>query len=421
MGRRVTGLRWLDVGCGTGELTRADRCSLPRRRRRRHRPVGRLSGARAPALHDEARFEVADAPRAAASRRSASTGGERPGAELRPRRRGGGRDGARPGPGRQVGAYVWDYAAGMQLIRRFWDAAIALDPAAHEPRRGSTLPALPSRRRCERPSPTSTPSTRARSRCHALRRLRRLLEPVPRWSGPGAELRGWSRRRSARGAARASAVDAACGDRRLDRAQRARLGRSREALEDFGGQQVLVRLPPAHQSRAAVADRDHGRPRRPGCSCWPSPGGTRPRSASRSGRRSRAAAGARPSSARRPTRSTARRWLRSRSACVVHAIGQQRACSARRTSSAGCCRPCRRRPPRTSGRPAIALTEPTRYSATAGRPDDRPPRLDAQSRQREPAPLRPRVTASATARAACSGGAASRPRSCSACRTRRPG
>jgi hypothetical protein len=26
--------------------------------------------------------------------------------------------------------YVWDYADGMQLLRRFWDAAVALDPAA---------------------------------------------------------------------------------------------------------------------------------------------------------------------------------------------------------------------------------------------------------------------------------------------------
>jgi SAM-dependent methyltransferase len=31
-----------------------------------------------------------------------------------------------------VAAYVWDYASGMQLIRHFWDAAGALDPAALE-------------------------------------------------------------------------------------------------------------------------------------------------------------------------------------------------------------------------------------------------------------------------------------------------
>jgi hypothetical protein len=31
--------------------------------------------------------------------------------------------------GGHVAAYVWDYAEGMQMMRRFWDAAIALDPA----------------------------------------------------------------------------------------------------------------------------------------------------------------------------------------------------------------------------------------------------------------------------------------------------
>jgi SAM-dependent methyltransferase len=29
-----------------------------------------------------------------------------------------------------VGVYVWDYAADMQMLRLFWDAATALDPAA---------------------------------------------------------------------------------------------------------------------------------------------------------------------------------------------------------------------------------------------------------------------------------------------------
>ncbi|ACG72655.1 Methyltransferase type 11 [Anaeromyxobacter sp. K] len=33
-------------------------------------------------------------------------------------------------PGAPVALYVWDYAGGMEYIRRFWDAARALDPAA---------------------------------------------------------------------------------------------------------------------------------------------------------------------------------------------------------------------------------------------------------------------------------------------------
>ena len=34
--------------------------------------------------------------------------------------------------GGRVAAYVWDYAGRMELIRRFWDAAAAIDPAAAE-------------------------------------------------------------------------------------------------------------------------------------------------------------------------------------------------------------------------------------------------------------------------------------------------
>ena len=33
-------------------------------------------------------------------------------------------------PGGVTAAYVWDYAAGMELLRVFWDAAAELDPAA---------------------------------------------------------------------------------------------------------------------------------------------------------------------------------------------------------------------------------------------------------------------------------------------------
>ena len=33
-------------------------------------------------------------------------------------------------PGGRVGAYVWDYADGMRMMRVFWDAAVELDPSA---------------------------------------------------------------------------------------------------------------------------------------------------------------------------------------------------------------------------------------------------------------------------------------------------
>jgi SAM-dependent methyltransferase len=39
-----------------------------------------------------------------------------------------------------IAAYVWDYAEGMQLIRAFWDAALALDPAAAGLDEGARFP-----------------------------------------------------------------------------------------------------------------------------------------------------------------------------------------------------------------------------------------------------------------------------------------
>ena len=43
-------------------------------------------------------------------------------------------------PGGQVAVYVWDYAEGMQMLRIFWDAAVALDPAAADLDEGRRFP-----------------------------------------------------------------------------------------------------------------------------------------------------------------------------------------------------------------------------------------------------------------------------------------
>lgn len=43
-------------------------------------------------------------------------------------------------PGGIVAAYVWDYAGEMQLMRYFWDAAIALNPAAEAQDEGKRFP-----------------------------------------------------------------------------------------------------------------------------------------------------------------------------------------------------------------------------------------------------------------------------------------
>lgn len=43
-------------------------------------------------------------------------------------------------PGGTVAAYVWDYAGEMQFMRRFWDAAVALDPDARPLDEGERFP-----------------------------------------------------------------------------------------------------------------------------------------------------------------------------------------------------------------------------------------------------------------------------------------
>jgi SAM-dependent methyltransferase len=43
-------------------------------------------------------------------------------------------------PGGCVGVYVWDYGEGMEMLRRFWDAAVALDPAAEALDEGRRFP-----------------------------------------------------------------------------------------------------------------------------------------------------------------------------------------------------------------------------------------------------------------------------------------
>jgi hypothetical protein len=39
-----------------------------------------------------------------------------------------------------VAAAVWDYAGEMTLLRRFWDAAVALDPSAEDRDEGRCMP-----------------------------------------------------------------------------------------------------------------------------------------------------------------------------------------------------------------------------------------------------------------------------------------
>jgi SAM-dependent methyltransferase len=136
------GSRWLDVGCGTGALAETalaeaapsavagiDRSEgyVAEARRRLAGTIADLRTGDAQALpFDDASFDAAvsglvlnfvpDKPRMVSEMK-------------RVVRRGG-----------TVGVYVWDYAGEMQMMRRFWDAAIALDPKAAELDEGPRFP-----------------------------------------------------------------------------------------------------------------------------------------------------------------------------------------------------------------------------------------------------------------------------------------
>lgn len=126
------GQRWLDVGCGTGALVEAILASeSPETVTGVDRSEGFIGHARARVRDRRATFQtgnatalpVEDAAFGAAVSALVLNFVPEPArmvAEMLRAVRAGG----------VVAAYVWDYAGEMQLMRRFWDAAVALDPAA---------------------------------------------------------------------------------------------------------------------------------------------------------------------------------------------------------------------------------------------------------------------------------------------------
>jgi SAM-dependent methyltransferase len=129
------GLDWLDVGCGTGALSAAiiARCS-PKSLLAVDPSEGFVAAASAALPDRRVEFRVGDAQALALESASRDVVASALVLNFIPDR---GRALAEMKrvvrPGGTVGFYVWDYpGGGMELMRAFWSAATALDPAARD-------------------------------------------------------------------------------------------------------------------------------------------------------------------------------------------------------------------------------------------------------------------------------------------------
>lgn len=136
------GKSWLDVGCGTGALSAAilDQV-VPRETVGIDPSPGFIAYAREHIADSRARFETGDAQALPYGDGTfdASVSGlvlnfvPEPDRAVEEMTRVTSHDG-------RVAAYVWDYAGRMELMRHFWDAAAALDPAAKDLDEGRRSP-----------------------------------------------------------------------------------------------------------------------------------------------------------------------------------------------------------------------------------------------------------------------------------------
>jgi SAM-dependent methyltransferase len=134
------GRRWLEVGCGTGALTGAIvEAARPTEVLGIDKAAAYIEEARRRLATSPARFEIGDAAAIDAQGFDAAVSGlllnflPDPAAAVA-----GMADAVRPDG--VVAAYVWDYAAGMQLMRVLWDVAGELDPEARELDEGRRFP-----------------------------------------------------------------------------------------------------------------------------------------------------------------------------------------------------------------------------------------------------------------------------------------
>ena len=135
-------MRWLDVGCGTGILSQvALEHGLASRVVGIDPSEGFLAYARSKEQHPAVNFRLGSADALPVADDSFDVAVSGLVLNFLPDPAGGIAEMRRAVcPGGTVAAYVWDYAGEMQLIRRFWDAAIALDPAARELDEGPRFP-----------------------------------------------------------------------------------------------------------------------------------------------------------------------------------------------------------------------------------------------------------------------------------------
>jgi SAM-dependent methyltransferase len=136
------GSHWLDVGCGTGPLSQTIlRDAAPDRVKGIDRSASFIAHVREQMQDERVSFQIGDAqalPDDDASYDVAVSGLM---INFIPQSAQAVSEMARVvKPNGSVAAYVWDYAGKMQLLRHFWNAAAALDPAAFDLDEGRRFP-----------------------------------------------------------------------------------------------------------------------------------------------------------------------------------------------------------------------------------------------------------------------------------------
>lgn len=136
------GARWLDVGCGTGALAETIiSAAAPAFVEAVDSSLSYITYARSRVLDPRATFSVADARSLPQPTGSVDVVVSGLALNFIPRPDAAVAEFVRVvRPGGTVAVYVWDYAGQMQLMRYFWDAAVALDPAARELDEGPRFP-----------------------------------------------------------------------------------------------------------------------------------------------------------------------------------------------------------------------------------------------------------------------------------------